>query len=340
MQLSARELAAIVNGDIEGDPDVMVDRPSKIEEGGPGSISFLGNMRYESYAYTTGASVLIVDRDFQPRQPVAATLLRVAEVYPAVAKLFEHFQRLQSSVEQGVRSAHAMIDPAAELHPSVSVGPGAVVEAGARIGEGTRLDGQCYIGRDVEIGRDCRIYPGARVLQGCRMGDRCVVQANTVIGADGFGYSPQEDGSYRKIQQLGIVVLEDDVEIGANSTIDRATMGETRIRQGVKLDNLIQIGHNVEIGAHTVIAAQTGVAGSTRIGRHCRIGGQVGFVGHIQVADHTQIQAQSGLASNVTEPGQALFGSPAIAYRDYVRAYVLFRQLPELEKRLRELEKR
>ena len=338
MQLSARELAAFLQGTVEGDPNVKVSRPSKIEEGGEGTISFLGNMKYEAYAYTTTASVLLVSNDFQATKPVNPTLIRVPDVYAAVAQLLEQFGQQAPTT--------ATISEAASIHPDANIGEGvsiaamAVIEEGAQIGNGSIIMGQVYVGKDVKLGKNVKLHPGVRILTGCELGDHCIIHANTVIGSDGFGFAPQEDGSYKKVTHVGNVVIEQNVEIGACTTIDRATMGSTIIREGVKLDNLVQIGHNVEVGAHTVIAAQAGVAGSTKIGKHCRIGGQVGFVGHVQIADGTQIQAQSGVAGPVDEPNQALFGSPAIGYRDYIRSYAVFKQLPELYKKLRRLEKK
>lgn len=337
MQLSAKELASLLNGQIEGDPEVLVNRPSKIEEGGAGSISFLANEKYESYAYTTDASILLVSRDFKPRKPVKPTLVRVENVYESVAFLLEKFDS-RASVEEGV-SPRAVVAPDARLAGGVYVGAGAVIEAGAVVGASCVLHPQVYVGRNVRIGEKVVLYPGVRIYEGCVIGNECIIHANAVIGSDGFGFVPQENGEYKKIQHVGNVVLEDQVEIGANTVIDRATMGSTMIRAGVKLDNLIQVGHNVEIGRNTVIAAQAGIAGSTKVGKNCQIGGQVGISGHLNIADGTRIQAQSGVASSVKDPHTSLFGSPAIDYRGYIRSYSVFRQLPDLYKRLHQLEK-
>lgn len=337
MQLSAKILAELLSGEIEGDPHVTVNKPSRIEEGGAGTISFLGNDKYEPYAYRTNASILLVSKDFLPKKAISATLIRVENVYQAVAVLLEKFG--QSPTEGGEVAASAYIHDRAKLGENVSVGPGAVVESGVEIGRDTRIGAQVYLGVNVKIGEQVRVYPGVRILKDCEIGDRCIVHANTVIGSDGFGFAPREDGHYQKIIHVGNVILECDVEVGANTTIDRATMGSTILRQGVKLDNLVQVGHNVEIGAHTVIAAQTGIAGSTKIGRHCRIGGQVGIVGHISIADGTQIQAQSGIANTIETPGTSLFGSPAFNYKDFIRSFAVFKKLPELYRRLGQLEK-
>lgn len=337
MQLSAKILAKLLGGEIEGDPNVLVSKPSRIEEGGEGTISFLGNEKYEQYVYRTDASILLVSRAFRPKQPITPTLIRVENVYQAVAVLMERFG--QSAEGNSGIAESAVVDAKANIAPAVNIGPGAVIEAGAEIGSGSRIGAQVYVGANVKLGKEVVLHPGVRILKDCEIGDRCVIHPNTVIGSDGFGFAPQADGPYQKIIHVGNVVIESDVEIGANTTIDRATMGSTILRQGVKLDNLVQVGHNVEIGAHTVIAAQSGIAGSTKIGKYCRIGGQVGFVGHITIADGTQIQAQSGIARSVKTPGTYLFGTPAIGYKDFIRSFAVFKKLPDLYRRLTQLEK-
>ena len=337
MQLSAKILAELLGGEIEGDPNVMVSKPSRIEEGGRGTISFLGKDKYEHYAYQTDASILLVNKDFVPRKPISTTLIRVENVYQSITVLLEKFSQPQES-SPGIADS-AVIAPQAEIGPDVSVGAGTVIEAGTKIGAGSRIGPQVYIGTNVVIGEAVILHPGVRILKDCVLGDRCVVHPNTVIGSDGFGFATQDNGEYKKILHVGNVLIESDVEIGANTTIDRATMGSTIIRQGVKLDNLIQIGHNAEIGAHTVIAAQSGVAGSTKIGRHCRIGGQVGFAGHITIADGTEVQAQSGVAQSVKKPGTYLFGTPAFNYKDFIRSFLVFKKLPDLYRRIIQLEK-
>lgn len=339
MQLSAKELAQILNGTIEGDPEVKVSRPSKIEEGGAGTISFLGNPKYEDYAYTTTASILLVSQQFEARRPIKATLIRVPDVYGAVARLLEQFGG-------GKQEGSSEISPLANIHPEaqvgngVTIGPFTVVEAGAVVGDGCRISSQVYIGKGARLGRQTTIYPGARIMHDCEVGSNCIIHANAVIGSDGFGFAPQEDGKYRKIVHVGNVMIGDDVEIGANTAIDRATMGSTTIRSGVKLDNLIQVGHNVEIGENTVIAAQAGISGSTRIGRSCRIGGQAGFTGHIQIADGSQVAAQSGIISSIEEPGQTVVGAPAINYKDYFRSFAVFKKLPELYRKVNQMEQK
>lgn len=339
MRVTAKQLAELLNGTVEGNPDAWVDRPSKIEEGGSGTISFLGNDKYESYAYTTDASILLVSKTWEPKAPVQPTLLRVEDVYASIAKLFEQFGEDPKASSSGI-SEQASVAADASIGNATAIGRFTVVEEGVTIGESCQIDDQVYIGLNVKIGNNTKIYPGVRILHNCEIGDNCILHSNCVIGSDGFGFAPQPDGSYKKIQQLGNVIIEDAVEIGANTTIDRATMGSTIIRSGAKLDNLVQIGHNVEIGANTVIAAQVGIAGSTKIGASCQIGGQAGFVGHIKVANGTRIQAQSGIASHVKKENQALFGSPAFHFTDYIKSYAVFKRLPELYRRLNSLERK
>lgn len=338
MQLTAQALADLLDGIVDGNPDVLVNRPSKIEEGEPGSISFLGNLKYEDYAYTTKASILLVSKDFEPREAVEATLVRVDNVYAAIQQLLQHFG--QGSKQAAKVADQASIHESAMVGEEVSIGAFTVLQKGVKVGDRCQIHEQVFLGENVQLGEDVILYPGVKIYANAVIGDRVIIHSNAVIGSDGFGFVPQEDGHYKKIVHVGNVVIENDVEVGANTTIDRGTMGSTLIKRGVKLDNLIQIGHNVVIGEDTVIAAQTGVAGSTKIGKGCRIGGQVGFVGHVTIADGTQIQAQSGIAGPVKEPGTALFGSPAIPYRDYIRSYAVFKKLPELYKRFNLLERK
>lgn len=340
MQKTAAELALLVNGTIDGDPEALIDRPDKIEEAGPGSISFLGNMRYEPFVYQTEAAALLVPRDFVPKKAYRATLIRVDEVYTAVSTLLAAFNVDIGPTTAGVRSPQSSVAASAQLEASVSVGRFSVVEEGTLIGAGSIIMDQVFIGPDCRIGRNCRFYPGVRIMHGSIIGDNCVIHSNTVIGGDGFGFAPREDGTYTKVPQVGNVILENDVEIGTNCSIDRATMGSTVIRRGVKLDNLIQIGHNVEIGADTVIASQAGVAGSTKIGASCKIGGQAGFAGHLTIAANSSFQAQSGIAGSVKEEGGKYFGSPAIDYGNFVRSSIVFKQLPDLARKVAKLIKR
>ncbi len=340
MHITAEQIAELIDGTIEGDGKVAIRHPAKIEEAGPGSITFLGNMKYEQYAYETAASALLVSHDFIPKRPLTPTLIRVPQVYTAVSRLLAIFQGDPGESTQRRISDNALVHDSSQLAAKVRIGKFTVVEEDCTIGENTLLLDQVYVGARVKIGANCIIYPGVKILSGCVIGDDCVLHANCVIGSDGFGFAPNEEGTYEKVPQVGNVVLHNRVEIGSNTTIDRATMGSTIIHEGVKLDNLIQIGHNVEIGRNTVVAAQTGIAGSTKIGADCRIGGQVGFVGHVTIADRTQIQAQSGIAASVEQPGTALFGSPAIDYKNYLKSYAVFKQLPDLYRQIGRLEKK
>lgn len=339
MQIAAKEIAQFLGGTLEGDEGVMVNRPGKIEEGGEGTITFLANPKYEHYAYQVQSAVLLANNDFNPEKKVAAAaIIRVEDVYDSVRRLLEQFGGKPSS--NGQISKRADVDATAVLGNGVSVGTFAVLEEGVYVGDGSILHPQVFLGENVKVGKGCILYPGVKVYHDCEIGDNCILHANVVIGGDGFGFAPQDDGSYRKIPQVGNVVIESDVEIGANTTIDRATMGSTIIRKGVKLDNLVMIAHNVELGENTVVAAQAGFAGSSKIGKQCRIGGQAGFVGHIEIADGTQVQAQSGMAGEVKEPNQAFYGSPAIPYRDYLKSYSVFKRLPGLYRKINELEKK
>lgn len=337
MKITASTLAQLLGGTVDGDPSVSVSRPGKIESGQADEICFLGNPKYEDYAYTTEASILMVSNDFQPKQSIKPTLIRVENVYSSLAFLLEKFGSITNK-QAAIISEKADIHPSVSLGKNVSIGAFTVVEEGAIIGDNCTLFGQVFVGKNAVIGDNSIIYSGVKIYHDCQIGQNCIIQANVVVGSDGFGFAPQADGSYKKIHHVGNVVIENDVEIGSNTTIDRASIGSTFIRKGVKLDNLIQIAHNVEIGENTVIAAQTGISGSSKIGKNCRIGGQVGIAGHLVIGDGTQIQAQSGIASNI-EPNSKLFGSPAINYGDFVRSFMIFKKLPELAKKINALEK-
>jgi len=280
MKITAAKLAEMIGATVEGNPDVIISSPAKIEEAGPGSITFLANSAYEHHLYNTGASAVLVSLNFTPREAISPTLLRVADVYGTVSNLLAVYQQDEATQTKRAVSAHAAVDAKAKLGESVHVGKFSVVEDGACIGDGTVILDQVYVGPNVSIGKNCVVYPGVRILRDCVVGDDCILHANVVIGGDGFGFAPNaETGRYNKIPQIGNVILHDRVEVGASTTIDRATMGSTVIRSGVKLDNLIQVAHNVEIGENTVIAALAGIAGSAKIGKNCRIGGQVGIGG-------------------------------------------------------------
>jgi len=330
MQISAKELSQLLNGTLEGDPNVLVSQPSKIEEATKDSICFFANPKYEHYVYSTEASIILVSNDFKPSQPVKATMIRVADVYKSVSFLLENFA--QKNNGQAEVSAQAAIHPSAKLGENVAIGPFVVIEEGAVIGDNCSIQAQVFIGKNAKIGNDVIVEPGVKIYHECLVGNHCILHANVVIGSDGFGFAPEEDGTFKKIAQIGNVILEDHVEVGANTTIDRATMGSTIIRQGVKLDNLIMIAHNVEVGKNTVIAAQSGIAGSTKIGENCMVGGQVGFVGHITVADRVKVQAGTGVSRSVKEEGSTIYGYPHLPYFDYLRSYNVFKKLPQLAK--------
>ncbi len=337
MTVTAAHLSKLLQGEIEGNPEAQVERPGKIEDAGPGEITFLANLKYESFAYTTEASVILVSKDFEPKKPIKATLIRVDDVYASVAFLLDEFG---GKVEaQGEVSSSSFVHESAKIGDKVSMGHFAVVEEGAEVGEGTIIFPQVFIGKNAKIGKNVILYPGVKIQHDCVVGDNCILHSNAVIGSDGFGFAPQADGTYRKIAQTGNVILEENVEVGANTTIDRATMGSTVIKAGAKLDNLIMVAHNAEIGKNTVVAAQAGFAGSSKIGNNCMIGGQAGFVGHIQIADGVKVQAQSGINKTIKEEGSAWYGSPALPYNDYLRSYAAFRRLPDMMKKMKQLER-
>ena len=325
-----------MNGSLEGDPDVMVEQLAKIEEAQVGSLSFLSNPKYEQYLYTTKASVIIVNDDLKLDRPVAGTIVRVKNAYLAFSTLLELYNKIRLD-RTGIED-RAAIDPSAQIGDDVYIGAFAYIERGVVIGNRCKIYPNVYIGENVKIGDDTTLFPGVSVYFDCVIGQRVIIHSGTVVGSDGFGFAPQADGSYNKISQIGNVVIADDVEIGANVVIDRATMGSTVIREGVKLDNLIQIAHNVEVGKHTVIAAQSGISGSTKIGENAVIGGQVGVVGHINIANGSQIQAQSGVNRNIKDEGKRWAGTPATPYNAQLRSQVVYSRLPELERRIEELE--
>ncbi len=337
MEFTASQIAEVLDGIVEGNPDIRISRLSKIEEGEPGTLSFLANPKYTPYIYTTQASVVIVNRDFAPEQIVLSTLIRVEDAYTAFAKLLELYNQINNE-KRGVSSL-AFISKSAVIGKNVYIGEFAFIGENVTIGDNSKIFPQVFLGDNVKIGSESTIYAGAVIYSDNLIGDRCTIHGGVVIGADGFGFAPQQDKNYKKVAQIGNVIIEDDVEIGSNTTIDRATLGSTIIRQGVKLDNLIQIAHNVEIGENTVIAAQTGISGSTKIGKNCMIAGQVGFVGHLIIGDDVKIGAQSGISGNLKD-GSIVMGSPAIDISTHRRALVHFKNLSEIVKRLDQLERR
>lgn len=336
MEFSANQIAALAGGTVEGNGDVKINTFAKIEEGVPGAISFLANIKYEHYIYTTESSAVLVSRDFKPDQPVKATLIRVDDPYATVAHLLAMVQQMLTPSPTGIEQP-SYVAEGVVLPDDVYVGAFAYIAKGAKIGKGAKIFPHAYVGERAEIGEGTILYSGVKVYHGCKIGSRCIVHSGAVIGADGFGFAPLPDGSYDKIPQIGIVEIADDVEIGANTTIDRAMMGATRLGRGVKLDNLIQIGHNCTVGDWTVMAAQAGVAGSCHVGNHCMIGGQVGLAGHIKIGDRVQIAAQSGIHKDVPADAR-LFGSPAMDLKAYGRQAVNIKNLPRLMDRVKSLE--
>lgn len=339
MTITAQTLAALLGGTVEGDPSVSASRPGKIESGQADEICFLGNAKYEHYAYTTNASILLVANDFVAQQPVRPTLVRVPNVYEAVALLLEKFGKQDLSKRGGKVSERASVAPSVSVGANVSVGDFVVIEAHTSIGNNTTIFPQCFIGQNVTIGEGSILYAGVRIYDNTVIGENCIIHAGAVIGSDGFGFAPLADGSYKKIHHAGNVILGKNVEVGANTTIDKGSIGATRIGDGVKLDNLVQIAHNAEIGENTVIAAQTGVAGSTKIGKNCRIGGQVGFGGHLVIGDNVQIQGQSGVTTNI-ESGAKLYGTPAYDFTSFLRSYAVFKKLPDINRLVNTLAKK
>ena len=337
MQFTAQQLALMLNGTVEGDPSVSVSQLAKIEEAKSGSLSFLANPKYEQYLYTTEASIVIVNNDQVLSEPVEATLIRVENAYGAISVLLEMYNTLKLN-KTGIEQP-CFIHPSAQLGKNVYVGAFAYIGPNVKIGDNTKIYPQTYIADDVVIGDNVTFFAGVKVYFDCNIGNNVIIHSGTIIGADGFGFAPVGDGTYSKISQIGNVIIEDDVEIGSNTTVDRATMGSTIIRKGVKLDNLVQVAHNVEIMANTVVAAQTGISGSTKIGENCIIGGQVGIVGHITIAKGSQIQAQSGVSRSLVDESKKWMGSPAAPYTDHMRSQIVINRLPELEKKINELEK-
>ena len=340
MKFSAQQIADLIGGKIEGDAAITVNRLSKIEDGGVESLSFLSNLLYAPYLYETDASVVIIPTSYVLEKKIKAgcTLIRVDDPRMGFAVLLDAYNKLKGA-KVGIDS-QAFIDPSAKIGTNCYVGAFTYIGKNAVIGDNVKLYPNVYIGDYAVVGNDSTLYPGVKVYHECIIGKNCILQASVVIGGDGFGFQPNSENNYNKIPHIGNVILEDYVEIGANTTIDRATLGSTLIKKGVKLDNLIQIGHNVEIGENTVIASLTGVSGSTKIGKNCMIGGQVGFVGHLTIADEVKIAAQSGVGQSITVKGETVQGSPAFAIGQYRRSYVGFKSLPELTKKIDRLEKK
>ncbi|MCF8372806.1 MAG: UDP-3-O-(3-hydroxymyristoyl)glucosamine N-acyltransferase [Bacteroidales bacterium] len=334
MELTAKSIAEFLNGKVEGDQEVVVNDVSKIEEGKPGSLTFLANPKYSKYIYTTSASIVIVNDSFVAEKIINSTLIRVEDAYRAFAALLEMYNKNTKKLKGIDPQTH--IDKSVVIDESVYVGPFAYIGENARIGKNVQIHPQVFVGDNAEVGDNTILFPGVKVFNNCIVGKDCIIHGGTIIGSDGFGFAPKNQKDYKKVPQIGNVVIEDNVEIGSNSSIDRATMGSTIIRTGVKMDNLVQIAHNVEIGEHTVMASQVGIAGSTKIGKNCMIGGQVGIVNHLTIADEVKIAAQSGVGSSIYEKGAIIQGSPAFNIKEYQKSLVIFKNLPRIQKEIHE----
>ena len=335
MEFTAKQIAELLGGTVDGNGNAAVNTFAKIEEGTPGALSFLSNVKYTQHIYTTKSSVVLVNKDFKPEQPISATLIRVDNAYEALAKLMSIYASMKPG-RTGISSL-ASVSEKAKIGKNVYIGPFAVIEDGATVGDNTQIYPLVTIGEGASVGSDCILYPHVTIYYACKVGNRCILHAGSVVGADGFGFAPTPNG-YDKIPQIGIAELEDDVEIGANTCVDRSTMGRTVVHKGVKLDNMVQVAHNVEVGENTVISAQTGIAGSSKVGAWCMIGGQSGISGHLTIGDKVNFCAKTGAISNI-ESNQTIMGYPAIAHRNYLRSSILFKQLPEMDATIRQLQK-
>lgn len=337
MEFTVAQIAGILGGDIEGNPDAVVNTLSKIEEGKEKSLTFLANPAYTEFIYSTNATAVIVSKTFVAEKPITATLIRVDKPYESFALLLETYNQIKHN-KKGIEQP-SFVAENASLGSDVYVGAFAYIGSNVKLGNNVKIYPQVFIGDNTVIGDNSILFAGVKVYSDCVIGSNCTFHSGVVIGGDGFGFAPNSENNYKKVPQIGNVIIEDHVEIGANTTVDRATLGSTIIKKGAKIDNLIQIAHNVEIGENTVIAAQTGIAGSTKIGSDCMIGGQVGIVGHIAIAKGTKIAAQSGIGQSITKENEIVQGSPAFGIGDYKRSYVMFRKLPEMQTKLQELEK-
>ena len=336
MKFTAAQIAGILEGEVFGNPEAEVYKLAKIEEGTEGSLTFLANPKYANYIYTTQATIAIVNNSFEPEQEISTTLIKVEDAYKSFSKLLEYYNQvklMKSGIEQP-----SVISEGVQYGTDLYLGSFSYIGKNVKIGDNVKIYPNCFVGDNVEIGNNTILFAGARVYSETVIGNNCTIHSGTIVGSDGFGFAPQEDGTYSKVPQIGNVIIEDNVEIGACTTIDRATLGSTVIRKGVKLDNQIQIAHNVEIDENTVIASQTGVAGSTKIGKNCMIGGQVGIVGHITIGDNVKIQAQSGIGKSLKD-GEVVQGSPAFNYGDFAKSFVHFKNLPKIVSEIHEIKK-
>ncbi|MCP9767061.1 UDP-3-O-(3-hydroxymyristoyl)glucosamine N-acyltransferase [Lacihabitans sp. LS3-19] len=326
MEFSINQIALLLGGEVVGNGEAKINNFAKIEEGSEGCISFLANLKYENFLYSTQSTAVLVSKSFEPKQSFTSSLIKVDDPYLAISSLMAEYKKITSKIAGGI-SEQASIAENAKLGVNCFVGAFSFISQNVEVGQNVQIHPQVFIGKNVKIGDNTILYTGVKIYENCEIGSDCIIHANAVIGADGFGFVPNEDGIYQDVPQLGNVIIENNVSIGANATIDRATMGSTKICKGVKIDNLVQIGHNVEVGENTVIAAQTGVAGSTKIGKSCIIGGQVGFAGHLKIADGTQIGAQSGVGKNINEPKGAYSGRPLLPIKDHLKLLVNLRRL-------------
>lgn len=332
-----QSISELIRGTVEGPTDFVIKGVNGLIQARAGELSYLQEMKFEKHLYKTRASAVLIPEEFVPKKPLAPVVIRVTDVGRSLIAVLDLF-KANNIFEQGNEDL-IHIGEDVKLAADVVVGNFTHLSSGVVVGEGTRIGSQVFLGKNVNVGKHVTLYPGVKIYHGCTLGDNCIVHSNAVIGSDGFGFNPGDNGRFQKVPQVGSVLIENDVEIGANTVIDRSTFGQTIIRSGVKLDNLIQVAHNVEIGENTVIAAQSGISGSVKLGRNCIIGGQVAFAPRIQVADGSQFQGKSGVGSNLKEPGGKYYGYPAIGFNDYIRSYSVFKVLPQLEKRVRELEK-
>lgn len=337
MEFKATDIAEYLQGEVIGDGNVIVSDVSKIEEGKPGTLAFLSNPKYESYIYKTEASVVLVNKDFEPKKEVPATLIKVEDAYQAFASLLDLYMQTKKENKKGIEQP-SFIDPSSSAGEDFYMGAFAYIGKNTKMGKGVKIYPQVHVGDNVKIGDNCILYAGSRIYDDCIIGNNCIIHANAVIGSDGFGFAPQPDGTYKKIPQIGNVILEDNVDIGANSTIDCGTFGSTIIRKGAKIDNLVQVAHNCEIGENTVIAAQTGLAGTTKVGKNCKFGGQVGLAGHLTIGDNVNIGAQSGVSNSIKDNESVLL-TPAHNIRDAVRTAIIIKNLPKLRDEVIQLKK-
>lgn len=339
MEFTIKQIAELLDGKVEGDGSQVVSRLDKIQEGQEGGISFLSNMKYEPYLYTTGSTAVIVSEDFEAAKPFRTTLIRVADAYVGFTRLLQAYADMTKEVKVGIEEP-SFVGDNVEIGEGVYRGAFSYIGKNVKIGQNVKIYPHVYIGDGVQIGDNCVFHPGVKVYHGCIVGDNCEIHANSVIGSDGFGFAPQQDGTYKNIPQLGNVILKDNVNVGANTTVDRATMGSTIIENGAKIDNLVQIAHNVVIGENTVVASQSGISGSTEIGKNCILAGKAGIVGHLKIADNTTVGANTGVSKSIKSPGTTVLGYMGMDPKDFLKSYSLFKKLPELQNKLQELEKK